>query len=230
MNLYLQYSLSAGDLDGDQVPELLFAPYSLGEGYLYAFHGDGTPVGSDSTNGLLAALPGTISAVTIVNIDRDDSPEIVVRVGEFISGPDRIYALKADGQLVPGYPIMFGDGNSVTMPAPIIGDVNADGIADMTTVQSTSTSVAVWNLGVPAVNRGHVWPRFSADLWNSNIAPAPRYDLIYLVRLIDMIFRNGYSLPPYEPTDLDCDGSATMSDVVALTNYLYRNGPRPCKP
>ncbi len=230
VNLYLQYSLSAGDLDGDQVPELLFAPYSLGEGYLYAFHGDGTPVGSDSTNGLLAALPGTISAVTIVNIDRDDSPEIVVRVGEFISGPDRIYALKADGQLVPGYPIMFGDGNSVTMPAPIIGDVNADGIADMTTVQSTSTSVAVWNLGVPAVNRGHVWPRFSADLWNSNIAPAPQYDLIYLVRMIDMVFRNGCPLPPYEPTDLDCDGSATMSDVVALTNYLYRNGPRPCKP
>ncbi len=230
VNLYLQYSLSAGDIDRDGIPELFFAPYSLGEGYLYAFHGNGAPVGSDSSNGLLAALPGTISAVTLVNIDRDDAPEIVVRVGEFISGPDRIYALKTDGQLVPGYPIRFGDGNSVTMPAPIIGDVNADGIADMTTVQSTSTSVAVWNLGIPASSHGRLWPRFSGDLWNSNVAPAPQYDLLYLVRIVDMIFGRGHSLPPFEPTDLDCDNATTIADVVSLTNYLYRNGPHPCKP
>lgn len=230
VNLYLQYSLTAGDVDRDEIPELFFAPYSLGEGFLYAFHGNGTPVGSDSSNGLLAALPGTISAVTLVNIDREDAPEIVIRVGDFISGPDRIYALKADGQLLPGYPIMFGDGNSVSMPAPIVGDVNADGIADMTTVQSTSTSVAVWNLGVPATSRGRVWPRFSGDLWNSNIAPAPLYDLIYLVRMTNALFRGGYPLAPYEPVDLNCDGVESMSDIVYLTNYLYRNGPRPFAP
>lgn len=227
---YLLYSLSAGDIDGDQSPELLFAPYSLDDGYVYAFHGDGRQVGSDSTNGLLAALPGSISAVTIVNIDRDDAPEIVVRVGALLFGADRIYALKSDGQLVPGYPIYFGDGSSPEMPAPIIGDINADGVADMTTVQSTSTNVTVWNLGIPASVRGNVWPRFSGDLWNSNIAPAPQYDIIYLVRMIDTIFRGGYPLPPFEPVDLDCDDAATMSDVVILTNYLFRNGPRPCRP
>lgn len=230
VNLYLLYSLSAGDTDRDGIPELFFAPYSLGEGYLYAFHGNGAPVGSDSSNGLLATLPGTISAITLVNIDRDDAPEIVMRVGEFISGPDRIYALKTDGELVPGYPIRFGDGNSVTMPAPMIGDVNADGIADMTTVQSTSTSVAVWNLGVPASDHGRVWPRFGGDLWNSNITPAPRYDVIYLVRLIDATFRGGYPMPPFEPSDLDCNDVTDMGDVMYLTNYLYRNGASPCRP
>jgi len=230
VNLYLLYSLSAGDIDRDGIPELFFAPYSLGEGYLYAFHGNGTPVGSDSSNGLLATLPGTISAVILVNIDRDDAPEIVMRVGEFISGPDRIYALKTDGELVAGYPIRFGDGNSVTMPAPMIGDVDADGIADMTTVQSTSTSVAVWNLGVPASGHGRLWPRFGGDLWNSNITPAPRYDVIYLVRMIDAIFRGGYPLPPFEPADLDCNNETDMGDVIYLTNYLYRNGLRPCRP
>jgi subtilisin family serine protease len=230
VNLYLLYSLSVGDIDGDQIPELFFAPYSLGEGYLYAFHGNGAPVGSDSTNGLLAALPGSISAVTIVTIDRDDAPEIVIRVGELISGPDRIFALKADGQLVPGYPIVFGDGSSPIMPAPVIGDLNVDGAADMTTVQSTSMSVAVWELGIPATAKGRPWPRFSGDLWNSGIAPAPYYDLIYLVRMIDMVFRGGYPLPPYEPTDLDCDGVTSMNDVIALTNYLFRSGFHPCKP
>jgi subtilisin family serine protease len=230
VNLYLLYSLSAGDIDGDHRAELFFAPYSLGEGYLYGFHGDGSPVGSDSTNGLLAELPGTISAVTLVNIDHTDDPEIVVRVGEFISGPDRIYALKPDGGLLPGYPIFFGDGNSVTMPAPIIGDLDADGMLDMTTVQSTSMSVAVWELNVPANAKGRPWPRFGGDLWNSCIAPAPRYDVIYLVRLIDMIFRGGHPLPPFEPSDLNCDGTTTVADVMALIDYMFRRGPHPCKP
>ncbi|HWO57975.1 MAG TPA: S8 family serine peptidase [bacterium] len=230
VNLYLQYSLSAGDLDGDHRPELLLAPYTLGGGMLYAFHGNGAPVGSDSTNGLLARLPGTVSAIVLANVDRDIDPEIVMRVGDFISGPDYVYALEADGALLPGYPLKFGDGNSVTMPAPIIGDVNADGLADMTTIQSTSMSVAVWELGVPFAVAGRPWPRFAGDLWNSNIAPAPRYDLLYLVRLIDMTMRNGMPLPPHEPVDLDCDGSVSTADIVALIDYLYRGGAHPCRP
>jgi subtilisin family serine protease len=230
VNLYLQYSLSAGDIDGDQIPELFFAPYSLGEGHLYAFHGNGAPVGSDSSNGLLASLPGTVSTIAIANIDHDDAPEIVMRVGDFISGPDHIYALKADGQLAPGYPIMFGDGNSITMPSPLIGDLNADGMADMTTVQSTSSSVAVWELGVPATSRGQLWPKFGGDLWNSNIAVTPRYDIVYLVRLIDMVFHGGLPLAPYEPSDVDCDGVTTINDIVVLKDYLFRNGARPCNP
>lgn len=230
VNLYLQYSLSAGDIDGDQIPELFFAPYSLGEGHLYAFHGNGAPVGSDSSNGLLASLPGTVSTIAIANIDRDDAPEIVMRVGDFISGPDHIYALKSDGQLAPGYPIMFGDGNSITMPSPLIGDLNADGMADMTTVQSTSSSVAVWELGVPSTTLGQLWPKFGGDLWNSNIAITPRYDIVYLVRLIDMVFHGGTPLAPYEPSDVDCDGVTSINDVVVLKDYLFRNGTRPCKP
>jgi subtilisin family serine protease len=230
VNLYLQYSLSAGDLDGDRRPELLLAPYTLGGGMLYAFHGNGASVGSDSTNGLLARLPGTVSAIVLANVDRDSDPEIVMRVGDFISGPDYVYALEADGALLPGYPLKFGDGNSVTMPAPIIGDVNADGLADMTTIQSTSMSVAVWELGVPFAVAGRPWPRFAGDLWNSNIAPAPRYDLLYLVRLIDLTMRNGMPLPPHEPVDLDCDGSVSTADIVALIDYLYRGGAHPCRP
>lgn len=229
-NLYLLYSLSAGDIDADSRPELLFAPYSLGEGYLYAFHGNGAPVGSDSTNGLLAALPGTISPVVLANIDLEPAPEIVMRVGDLISGPDRIYAMKPDGQLLPGYPIIFGDGNSSDMPAPIIGDLNVDGEADMTTVQSTSMSIAVWELGTPATIRGNPWPRFSGDLWNSNIAPAPRYDVLYLVRMIDMIFHGKNPLPPYDPTDLNCDGKTDMVDITLLSDYLFHNGQRPCTP
>lgn len=230
VNLYLQYSLSAGDIDGDQIPELFFAPYSLGEGHLFAFHGNGSPVGSDSSNGLLASLPGTVSTIAIANMDRDAAPEIVMRVGDFISGPDHIYALKADGQLAPGYPIMFGDGNSITMPSPLIGDLDADGLADMTTVQSTSSSVTAWELGIPSTPVGQLWPKFGGDLWNSNIAITPRYDIVYLVRLIDMVFNGGIPLAPYEPSDVDCDGVTSINDVVVLKDYLFRNGTRPCKP
>ena len=227
---YLLYSMAVGDVDGDGSPELFVAPYSLGDGFLYAFHANGAPVGSDSTDGLLASLSGSVSSVALVDIDGDDLPEIVLRVGELLFGPDRIIALKPDGSLVPGYPIVFGYGSSPVISAPLVGDINHDGRADMVTVQSTSTNVAVWELGAAAAGHGRPWPKFRGDLWNSGVAVTPRYDVTYLVRLINMLLRRGAPLPPYEPADIDGNGTLEAADVVYLTGYLFRGGAPPCAP
>jgi len=228
-NLSLLYSLSAGDVDGDGLPELFFAP-AFTDGYLYAFHGNGEPLSQGSADGLLAVLPGTVSPITLVNIDGDEAPEILMRVGYPYSGPDLVYAINADGSPVPGFPIAFGEGFSTDVPAPLIGDIDHNGSADMTTVQSTSRNVAVWDLGLPASVVGRSWPKFRGDLWNSGIAPTPRYDILYLVRLLDYAFGRAPQLPPYEPTDLNCDGHTDASDVTRLVDYLYHNGARPCLP
>jgi len=168
--------------------------------------------------------------VTLVDIDGDERPEIVLRVGELLQGPDQIMALKPDGSLVPGYPIVFGYGSSPIMPAPVVGDINHDGRSDMVTVQSTSENVAAWDLGGPVGSRGRLWPKFRGDLWNSGVAITPQYDATYLVRLINMVLRGGEDLPPYEPGDMDGDGRVESADVTYLTNYLYRDGPAPCGP
>jgi hypothetical protein len=230
MDKYVLYSLSAGDVDGDRVPELFFAPYSLGDGLLYAFHANGAPLLSDSTTGLFAALPGSASAVVLADIDGDSQPEIVLRIGELLFGPDQVYALKPDGSFVPGYPMVFGYGSSSVMSAPLVGDVDNNGRADMLTVQSNATSVALWDLETHFSSKGHPWPRFQADIWNSGVVPSPQYDVIYLVRLIDMLFNAGNMFPPFEPTDLNCDGRANLIDVVILINYTFSGGAAPCVP
>lgn len=227
---YVLYSLTAGDVDGDGLPELFLAPYSLGDGFLYGYHANGAPLLSDSTNGLFTPLPGSASAVVLADINHDQQPEIVLRIGELLFGPDQIWALKADGVFEPGYPLTFGSGSSSIMSAPIVGDVDADGQGDMLTVQSTGTSVALWDMGTPYALKGRPWPRFQADNWNSGVIPSPVYDVIYLVRLIDMLYRNGSSFPPSEPTDLNCNDSSDLIDVVILINYIFRGGMAPCVP
>ncbi|MBI3872472.1 MAG: S8 family serine peptidase [candidate division Zixibacteria bacterium] len=227
---YLLSSMAAGDVDGDGTPELFVAPYSLGNGFIYAYHANGSSLGADSSDGLFASLSGSLSGVALVDLDGDAQPEIVVRMGDLIFGPDEIVALRPDGSLVPGYPLFFGNGSSGIMSAPIIGDVNHDGITDMVTVQSNSTNVAIWSLGSKAGLRGRPWPKFRADLWNSGVLATPQYDVTYLVRLIDMFFRGGPGFPPYEPADVNCDGTLDLTDVVGLMGYLYRQGPAPCAP
>jgi hypothetical protein len=222
--------MTAGDIDGDTKPELFVAPYSLGDGLLYAFHADGTPVASDSSDGLFAHLPGSASSVAIVDIDYDGDPEIVLRVGELLFGPDQIYAFEADGSLVTGYPLAFGTGSSTTLATPIVGDIDDDGWADMVTVQATGKSVAVWDLVNPAENRPQAWPRFQGDLWNTGVAKTPLYDVLYLGRLIDYVFKGGPAFPIYETADMNCDGSPDVLDISVLIDYLYTGGARPCIP
>jgi hypothetical protein len=230
LDLNLLYSIAAGDVDGNHIPEIFVAPYSLGEGFLYAFHADGASVGSDSSNGLLAALPGTVSSIGLVDVDRDDESEIVLRIGQFFGGPDEVTVLESDGSVVPGYPLRYGSGSGIMPATPIIGDLNRDGLADMITLQSTDTVLAVWELGTPITLRARPWPQFRADHWNSNVVPTPRYDVVHLVRLINVVLSGALPMPPYEPSDIDCDGTVDLSDIIGLIDHLYRAGPAPCVP
>lgn len=227
---YLLYAITAGDIDGDHRPEIFVALYSLGQGLLYAFHANGSPVVSDSSDGLFARLPGSASSVVLTDIDHDGEPEIVLRVGELLFGPDQIFAYEADGSLVTGYPLAFGSGSSTTLAPPIVGDINNDGWADMVTLQATGRSIAVWDLVNPAEKIPQPWPRFQADSWNTGVASTQRYDAIYLGRLIDYIFIGGRSFPIYEPSDLNCDGEPNILDIGVLIDYLFAGGPRPCGP
>jgi hypothetical protein len=222
--------MTAADIDGDWKPEIFIAPYSLGEGLLYAFHADGTPVVSDSSDGLFAHLPGSASSIAIVDIDADSHPEVVLRVGELVFGPDQIFAFEADGSFVTGYPVAFGTGSSTTLATPIVGDIDNDGWADMVTVQATGRSVAVWDLVNPANNRPQPWPRFQADIWNTGVASAPLYDGAYLGRLIDYVLAGTAPFPIYEHADLNCDGEPNVLDIGLLIDYLFAGGPPPCVP
>jgi hypothetical protein len=227
---YLLYAMTAGDIDGDRRPEIFVAPYSLSEGLLYAFRSDGSPVLSESPDGLFARQLGSISSVAIIDIDHDGEPEVVFRVEGFLSGPDQVFAYEADGNLVTGYPITFGTGSSRIPATPIIGDINNDGWADMVTVHATGSSVAVWDLANPASSVPQTWPRFQADIWNTGVVNAPLYDVLYMGRLIDYLFLGAAPFPIYESADLNCDGEPNALDLNVLIDYLFAGGQPPCGP
>ncbi len=229
-NTYLVYSMTAGDIDDNGIPELFVAPYSIGGSLLYAFHADGTPVVSDSSDGLFAEFSGAVSVIVLNDIDHDGEPELLMRVGQLVFGPDEIYALETDGTIVPGYPILFGVGSSTTLAAPVLGDINRDGIADMVTLHATGTRVTVWDLDGPAGQTGRPWKRYQADIWNSAVAQPPPYDIVYLGRLIEHMFFNAPDFPIYEHSDFDCSGTSDMIDLALFVDYLFNNKSLPCVP
>jgi len=183
----------------------------------------------DSVDGLFAKLPGASSTVVLHDLDGDEQPEIVVAVGGVLGGvADQTLAFRPDGSMLPGYPLSFGEGINPFPTTPLVGDINHDGLADMLTVQFTSTSVTVWELGFPVRPGQSRWSKVMGDLWNSNVAVTPRYDLVHLILILDAAFSRGEPIPPYEPSDLNCDGALNVGDVVRLIDYLYRGGGAPC--
>lgn len=76
-----------GDVDGDGKPEIFT---DAGEqGWLYAFHADGTPLGGDWPGTLPATAPGKLLA----DLDRDGQLELVGLGNNWTSNPDRASVL-----------------------------------------------------------------------------------------------------------------------------------------
>jgi hypothetical protein len=140
---------AVGDLDGDGKLEVVVATWN---GHVWAFRSNGQPVtGFPVTMRLDSDMytvdrqyeleDGFWGAPLLADLDGDKKPEIVA------AGMDaRLYAWKANGQEVPGYPVVVWD---TTRPeqgdaddkrqrqriftTPACGDLNGDGIPDFVT-------------------------------------------------------------------------------------------------
>jgi hypothetical protein len=54
--------------------------------------------------------------------------------------------------------------------------------------------------------------------------------VLYLARVIDLIFFGAHPFPPYEPADLDCSGFVDVIDIAILIDYSFFGGVKPCAP
>ncbi|MBN1655387.1 MAG: VCBS repeat-containing protein [Deltaproteobacteria bacterium] len=125
-----------GDIDGDGVPEIITGTYryvldeseGFGEGKVYAWHQDGSPVlGWPMT---LETGHYAYSSPTVGDIDEDEELEIVVSVSTNYNfnnplvNDGKIYVYNEDGTLAPGWPVSIeGCINS----SPALGDIDSDG-------------------------------------------------------------------------------------------------------
>jgi len=117
-------SPSVADLDCDGRPEVVVG---RGNGRVYAWHADGTPVHGWPVQ---VAYQDVRSTPAIADLDLDGSPEVVVinRDDQWVTS--LVYAFHADGRLVEGgpgvnsgwpQPISF-----VTFGSPVVGDIDGD--------------------------------------------------------------------------------------------------------
>jgi len=233
--LYLLNSLSAGDVDGDGLPEIFIVAYFMGGGYILAYRADGTPLLTENPDGRFFELSGTSSAVSLTDVTGDGQPEIVIKAGQFFFGDEYLCALTPDGEFVPGYPLRFGYGIGALLAAPLTTDLDGDGLLNMFTLESSGQVVTAWDLPDSFTVAGRPWPKFRRDNWNSGVLPsfplhASGYHQLFVVRLIGYLFKEKPPFPPYEPSDFNCDGKTSLSDLVILVNYVYRTGQELCIP
>jgi hypothetical protein len=125
-------SPAVGDIDGDGLPEILFAVNvsTDSSGKIYALNHDGTPVpGWPFPTGSLVLASQVTSSIAIGDLDKNGSQEVVVAADR---EGGRIWVLNGNGTVRSGWPrivsVQSGQGRC---GSPVIGDVNNDTFPDV---------------------------------------------------------------------------------------------------
>lgn len=147
------------DLDGN--PDVIV----LGlDGRLYVWRANGQELrdgdANPSTNGVFFVIPSPATwsrgAPAVANLlPADAGTEII-----FGTTSNRIYVLRADGSVPPGWPVTVGD--DVTA-APAIGDVNGDGTLEVVVPAQDGFLYVLRNNGTALPG----WPRALESQWSS---------------------------------------------------------------
>lgn len=152
---HIHSSPALGDIDGDGYLEIV-AGTGVGisggrSNIVYAWNHDGTPVHvpggqlwpRETTNTVLA--PPALG-----DIDSDGQLEVVVGEGGYeLTSNNKLYAWNADGNLVPGFPVLVPSPNpwpSGSLPlqyTPILADFDGDGTIEILTTQLNSWGFVV---------------------------------------------------------------------------------------
>jgi hypothetical protein len=119
----IKSSPAIGDLDGDGVMEIIFGSWDM---HIWCYHGIGVPCSWSPR-----LVRDTIwSTPALGDLDQDGKLEIVIGVDTHFEGPfgtidgGRIYAIRADGTDMPGFP---KNTDETIMSSPALGDITGDG-------------------------------------------------------------------------------------------------------
>ncbi len=159
----IRAGLAVGDIDGDALLEVVAVDES---GVVYAWNPDGTEVidgdANPATPGVFFRLSGGgilhSSAPTLVDLDGDGARDVVVG-----SQADTLYALRADGSPLPGFPVAL---SADAAGSPAAGDIDGDGQPELVVVDAAGTVRALNADGTP------LWTRWIVNTTFFSPSPA----------------------------------------------------------
>jgi len=130
VNASIPSSVTTGDIDGDDTPELL--AYAR-NGFLHVWHANGTVVNGwpvftgELNNYSNALLHLTSSSPVLDDIDNDGITDIIQ------AGLDgKVYVFQPNGSLKSGWPVeVYSYEDHCISAEPVVDDVNGDGYADI---------------------------------------------------------------------------------------------------
>jgi len=128
---------AVADLDGDGFQEIVLTPLS---GFVHVLRHDGSDFPGFPVN--LKAPMGR--EPTLADVDGDGQLEIITATaGERGTPKKRLFVLRADGTLQPGYPVLVSD---QVFSSVAVADLDRDGeLWIVSAVSSKSETIGVWN-------------------------------------------------------------------------------------
>jgi hypothetical protein len=161
---------AVGDIDGDGEVEFVWGKTG-GNGQVFALNEDGSDVdGWPVTVSTFSFVP----QVTLGDVDGDGEVDIVAGgITATFSSVGRIYAWRADGTLIPGFPISIPDGTEIISSSVTITDLDQDGDVDL--LVGTYGSVFAFDLDAPYHPTTMEWPTLYHNIRHtSRYEPPPR--------------------------------------------------------
>ncbi len=161
------------DLNGDGHLEVVSGTYETdGKIYVWNYLGRVVPGWPYTIPRGATSSSSVTSSPAIADVDGDGAPDIVCgSTGQC----GTVYALKADGSVLPGWPAYTNapvDGSS-----PVVGDLDGDGSPEIVIGSSASYFPFGCTMDIPKAYvfraDGMTLPGWPVDLWNSGATPSP---------------------------------------------------------
>jgi len=197
------HSLSSGDLNGDQIPDVV-VPGNSTDKKVHALDG------SDGHELWFFETGGEVNCVLVYDVDNDNKMEVVAG-----SDDQNVYVIEgSSGESSWSYSCA-DDVMDVK-----VGDINGNGLPNIACVTFGSDGV-VYAFKSLATEQEYV----TGDANGDGVI-----DLGDVLHVVAYLYKNGPAPDPSEAGDADCSEVIDLGDILYLIAYLYKGGPEPSCP